>query len=239
VNFCKKLTMRFIPVLSFVAIGLLMAACGTNAAEKAPSPKASNSPLDLKWRSSFAVALQEARETKKPIIVGFFAGWCGPCKFFDRVIWTDDRIRLLSGEFILVRLDIDRSGKTLAEKYRVAPIPALVFLNASGKELKRTEGVPVDSKLALASSLSALAQVLAVQRGAAMKEASFATPHDAVLLAQLAALEAIQGNWDETNAFLSRAAAEDSGKRNAYILVAYHVVSTVSHGKERSHKGKS
>lgn len=219
--------MRLVIALSLASIGF-QAVIG-NAAEtrKVQSAKTSTISLPaLKWQNSFTTALQVAGKTRKPILLEFFADWSQPCHYVQEVVWQDDRVRLLGGEFVLVRLDVDGSGKSLAQKYNVSGIPSWVFINSSGKELKRFDGAELNEEFP--STLSLLAGVLQSQRSAALGEASFATPHDAVILARLAALQAMAGNRDEANAFLSRAIAEDPDHKNSSVLAARHILLTTA-----------
>ncbi len=69
-----------------------------------------------------------------PVLVDFYADWCGPCKMQGPII--DDLAKELEGKEVKVgKLDIDKNPRT-AEKYEVMSIPTLVLFK--GGEVKET-----------------------------------------------------------------------------------------------------
>lgn len=61
-------------------------------------------------------------ESKKPVLVDFFATWCGPCKLLAPVL--DNLDKQFSDEIPIYKVDIDEN-KQLASKYRVMSVPTL------------------------------------------------------------------------------------------------------------------
>lgn len=90
---------------------------------------------------------QEVLSSDKPVIVDFYADWCGPCKMMAPILSQ------VAGEQVdkikIGKLNIDEYTAT-AMKYRVLSIPTLVFFK-DGEMLGRIEGaVPksmVDQKI--------------------------------------------------------------------------------------------
>jgi thioredoxin 1 len=64
-------------------------------------------------------------DSPMPVIVDFFATWCGPCKMIAPVL--DDIAAEADGKFIIVKVDIDRDPQ-LANQYNVQSVPTLAFI---------------------------------------------------------------------------------------------------------------
>lgn len=71
-----------------------------------------------------------------PVIVDFYADWCGPCKVMAPVL--DDLARERAGEVLLAKLDTDRNQQ-VASSYEIRGIPTLVAF-VGGQEVAREVG---------------------------------------------------------------------------------------------------
>lgn len=68
----------------------------------------------------------------KPVLVDFYADWCGPCQMLAPVI--DEIADELEGEAVVCKLNVDEA-RDLAMEFRVATIPTLmVFKNGEAVE---------------------------------------------------------------------------------------------------------
>ncbi|XP_057666722.1 thioredoxin C-1-like [Diorhabda carinulata] len=87
--------------------------------------------------------LEKVEKSKDPIIVDFFANWCGPCKALEPRL--QNVIAQKKGLISLAKVDIDDLGE-LAAKYQVSTIPALVIFQ-DGKVKERLVGLQDEDKL--------------------------------------------------------------------------------------------
>jgi thioredoxin 1 len=67
---------------------------------------------------------QEVLSSDKPVIVDFWAEWCGPCHAVSPVL--DKIAEERAGEIKLVKVNIDEE-QALAERYGIASIPTMVL----------------------------------------------------------------------------------------------------------------
>ena len=66
----------------------------------------------------------EVLESDKPVIVDFWAEWCGPCHAVAPVL--DKIVEERNGEVKLVKVNIDEE-RALAERYGIVSIPTMVL----------------------------------------------------------------------------------------------------------------
>lgn len=79
---------------------------------------------------------QEVGEARVPVLVDFWASWCGPCKMMGPVV---EQIAQDMGESARVcKINIDEQPE-LASQYNVMSIPTFILFK-EGKEVNRTIG---------------------------------------------------------------------------------------------------
>jgi len=75
-------------------------------------------------------------ESEIPVVVDFYADWCGPCKFMAPVF--DEAARERTGSILFTKLDTDRNQR-MAMKYGIHGIPTLIVFR-DGREFERQVG---------------------------------------------------------------------------------------------------
>lgn len=93
----------------------------------------------------------EVLNTDQPVLVDFWATWCGPCRTIAPTI--EELATEYEGKAKVVKLDVDNNPQT-AMKYGIRSIPSLLFFK-DGRPVDQMVGVV--SKRVLAEKLDTLA----------------------------------------------------------------------------------
>jgi thioredoxin 1 len=79
----------------------------------------------------------EIIRSEKPVLVDFYADWCGPCKAMEPVI--KDVARAVQGTARVIKVDIDKSTEA-AQAYGVSAVPTFIVFK-KGRIIWRHPGM--------------------------------------------------------------------------------------------------
>ena len=76
-------------------------------------------------------------QSSKPVLVDFYAEWCGPCKIMKpRILDVAER---MGDNVKVVQIDVDKE-KELATRFRISSVPTLIIFK-NGKQQWRQSGI--------------------------------------------------------------------------------------------------
>ena len=78
---------------------------------------------------------EEVMNSEKPVLIDFWAPWCGPCRMVVPII---DEIAAEHPEYKVVKVNVEEEVE-LASQFGVASIPTLVVMQ-NGMEVERSVG---------------------------------------------------------------------------------------------------
>ena len=76
-------------------------------------------------------------QAEKPVLVDFFATWCGPCKMLSPIL---REVKDSLGDTVsIIKIDVDKNQQ-ISSKYQVRGVPTMILFQ-NGKQLWRQSGV--------------------------------------------------------------------------------------------------
>ena len=168
--------------------------------------------------TSFEEAEKLAKKENKPLLVDFYATWCGPCKWMDETTFTDETIRkTLHEDFISIKVNIDDfDGFELKSKYEVRYLPTIIIFK-NGRVVER-----IEETLGVTKMASLLEQHKSVKSVIVKKAATNTNPKDKALadnFTENLTVDEINANFNSLNHLYKLQLGVFSKKEGAVKLV--------------------
>ena len=96
--------------------------------------------IDFK-KGTFEEIQKIAQKEGKLIFIDVFTTWCGPCKMLDKSVFPKKEVGdFINANFVALKIDAEKEGKLLAEKYKVNSYPTMLYLLPNGELVFKTVG---------------------------------------------------------------------------------------------------
>jgi thioredoxin-like negative regulator of GroEL len=164
--------MKRLSQYTFLALILVIAA---------PHKSMCASSTEIAWLTNLQDAEARAAVERVPMMIDFYADWCGWCRVLDKRTYSDPTVRELAARVVPVKVNSD-FNPSVARQYGVTGLPTIVFLDRHGNELSRVVGYRDASGFA-----AVLREVVAPHESLeALEAAARATPEDETISYRLA-----------------------------------------------------
>lgn len=79
----------------------------------------------------------------QPVLVDFFAEWCGPCKTLEPIL--EETGSEVNGKARIIRIDVDKNP-LIANQFHIRSVPTLILFR-NGQQLWRQSGIVAKRQL--------------------------------------------------------------------------------------------
>jgi len=133
-----KAPFSFLLALSCVAI---VCACASSALAS-PAPAGDEEGVTFENRSMLLKdCLIKAKETSRPLMIDFYADWCGWCKKLDEETYSDPLLATFMKNFVNMKINAELGeGPGLVKGYKISGYPYILFLDSDGEVIDWISG---------------------------------------------------------------------------------------------------
>jgi thiol:disulfide interchange protein DsbD len=91
------------------------------------------------WKPYSEEALKQAHDSKKPVIIDFYADWCAACLELDELVFKTPEFIERTKDMTLLKVDATKESPALdilKKKYGIVGLPTILFFDSNGTLIK-------------------------------------------------------------------------------------------------------